>query len=48
MFYDLGVLSKQQTSDLGIIFRPESFVYFLLTEDEYMFITENSNYFLVV
>ena len=45
MFYDLGILSKQQANNVGTLYKqsvinigtiikPEKFVYILITEDE--------------
>lgn len=59
MFYDLGFLTKQEVNDLGIlnkakiedigiIIKPEKFVYMLITEDDYIFITEDESYELIV
>jgi hypothetical protein len=59
MFYDLGVLLKQKSTDLGTLYRqsiinmgtiikPEKFVYILITEDDYILITEDESYKLIV
>lgn len=59
MFYDLGVLFKQESTDLGILYKqstinmgtiikPEKFVYILITEDNYILITEDDSYKLIV
>ena len=59
MFYDLGVLSKQQPENIGTIYKqnsinmgniikPEKFVYILITEDDYMLVTEDNSYKLIV
>lgn len=59
MFYDLGVLLKQKSTDLGILYRqsiidmgtiikPEKFIYILITEDDYILITEDESYKLIV
>ncbi len=59
MYYDLGVLSKQKPNDLGLLYKqsainmgilikPEKFVYILITEDDYIFITEDDAYELIV
>lgn len=59
MFYDLGVLLKQKSTDLGTLYRqsiinmgtiikPEKFIYILITEDDYILITEDESYKLIV
>lgn len=48
MFYDLGILKKQEVKDIGIIVRPEKFIYILITEDDYALITEDDNNKLIV
>lgn len=59
MYYDLGILSKQRPNDLGLLYKqdeinmgilikPEKFVYILITEDDYIFITEDNAYKLIV
>lgn len=59
MFYDLGVLLKQKSTDLGTLYRqsiinmgtiikPEKFVYILITEDDYILMTEDESYKLIV
>lgn len=48
MFYDLGILKKQEVKDIGIIVRPEKFIYILITEDDYTLITEDDNNKLIV
>lgn len=59
MFYDLGVLLKQKSTDLGTLYKqsiinmgtiikPEKFIYILITEDDYILITEDESYKLIV
>lgn len=59
MFNDLGILSKQQTNNLGLlskqsvkeigpIIKPEKFVFLLITEDDFILITEDTSYMLIV
>lgn len=59
MFYDLGILSKQKANDLGIlnkqsvkdigiIIKPEKFIYILITEDDYVLITEDNLYKIMI
>ncbi len=59
MFYDLGILSKQQANNVGTLYKqsvinigtiikPEKFVYILITEDDYILITEDESYKLIV
>lgn len=59
MFYDLGVLLKQKSTDLGTLYKqsiinmgtiikPEKFTYILITEDDYILITEDESYKLIV
>ena len=45
---DLGIISKQEIQDIGIIIKPPKFVYMLLTEDDYILITEDEFYKLIV
>lgn len=59
MFYDLGTLKKQKTQNLGVLNRqkeqnmgimikPGKFVYILITENDYMLITEDEKYKIIV
>ena len=59
MFYNLGILSKQQANNVGTLYKqsvinigtiikPEKFVYILITENDYILITEDENYKLIV
>ena len=47
MFNDIGTLEKQIPQDIGIILRPERFICFLITEDDFILITENNSYELI-
>lgn len=45
---DIGILSKEFAKDLGVMFKTKSYIYMLITEDNYKLITEDSSYNLII